>query len=212
MENFVNNWRMVLTLSAGATSLAVSLPDGIYRLTARDADSTRWEIMRAQVASGTATLERGIEGTADQEWPSGSVLYQSITAGTLEALAHSFTGQGDPNGVLIVPAGSHYLDNDSAAVWFCVYSDETAAVWERIQYQQPAFLVQNNLNFDFANDFEMLVGAGVTLSMLFSEPVYSNVTLAGTPRAFTTTTPVHARMKKTEDGAALIVTPVQLYT
>lgn len=166
MENFVNNWRIPLTLAAGATSLAVSLPDGLYRLTARDADATRFEIMLADVSSGAATLERALEDTADQEWPAGSLLYQSITAGTLLNLT--------------TPPSAGYIDT-------------TLGIGE----------VFNS---------EFIAASGINVQIGFSEPVYSNVPLAGSPRAFTTSGLSHVRLLKVDNAAALIVTPVQLYT
>lgn len=87
--NFVNNWSRPVTLAAGATTLALDLPDGSYRLTLADsaAAPTRWEIIDATVAASTATLTRAQEGTSDQAWPEGSVIYCSLTAGTLAQLA-----------------------------------------------------------------------------------------------------------------------------
>lgn len=86
--DFVNNWSRPVTLAAGATTLALDLPDGSYRLTLADspAAATRWEIIDAVVAAGGATLTRAQEGTADQAWPEGSVIYCALTAGTLAQL------------------------------------------------------------------------------------------------------------------------------
>lgn len=86
--DFVNNWSRPVTLAAGATSLALDLPDGTYRLTLTDSPSnaSAWEIVEAEVVGGAATLTRGLEGTADQSWSSGSVIYCSITAGVLADL------------------------------------------------------------------------------------------------------------------------------
>lgn len=87
--NFVNNWSRPVTLAAGATTLALDLPDGSYRLTLADsaAAPTRWEIIDATVAASTATLTRAQEGTSDQAWPEGSVIYCALTAGTIAQLA-----------------------------------------------------------------------------------------------------------------------------
>lgn len=87
MQNFINNWSALVSLSAGVTSLDVALPDGEYALTLSDSlglDATRWEIVAADVVSGVATLTRGQEGTADQSWPSGSYIYMAVTAAFLE--------------------------------------------------------------------------------------------------------------------------------
>lgn len=82
MPNFVNNWLRDITLAQGATSCPIDLPDGEYRLTLADAlaGATQWEIVDATVASGVATLVRAREGTADQLWSLGSVIYNAITA------------------------------------------------------------------------------------------------------------------------------------
>lgn len=82
--NFANNWIQGITLAPGATSAALDLPDGSYRLTLSDAAiATRWEIVDAVVATGVGTLTRAREGTTDQDWPAGSLIYGSITAGLL---------------------------------------------------------------------------------------------------------------------------------
>lgn len=87
--NYVNNWLRAIDLEQGATSCPLDLPDGEYRLTLADATSgaTRWEIVDAVVAAGSATLTRAREGTADQDWPTGSVIYCGLTAATLAALS-----------------------------------------------------------------------------------------------------------------------------
>lgn len=85
--NFANNWSREITLEAGATSAALDLPDGSYRLTCCDsAAATRWEVLGAEVVGGSATLTRGLEQTADQGWPAGSLIYCSVTAGLLDQL------------------------------------------------------------------------------------------------------------------------------
>jgi hypothetical protein len=84
--NFINNWQRSIALEAGATSAALDLPDGIYQLVLSDAlgaAATAWEIVRATVTGGTAALLRAQEGTADQVWPAGSVIYCSLTAGQI---------------------------------------------------------------------------------------------------------------------------------
>lgn len=86
--NYVNNWLRAIDLEQGATSCPLDLPDGDYRLTLADAaaGAARWEIVDAVVAAGSATLTRAREGTANQDWPTGSVIYCSLTAGQLSAL------------------------------------------------------------------------------------------------------------------------------
>jgi len=96
MQNFINNWAQPLELAPGVTVLATGLPNGTYRLTFSDAvgqAATRWEIAEAVVVSGSATLTRGVEGTLEQGWPAGSVMYISVTAGFLEGLQQAIAAQ-----------------------------------------------------------------------------------------------------------------------
>lgn len=92
--NYVNNWLREITLEQGATSCPLDLPDGEYRLTLADAaaGATRWEIVDAVVVSGSAALTRAVEGTTDQSWPAGSVIYCGLTAATLAALSSGGSG------------------------------------------------------------------------------------------------------------------------
>lgn len=94
---FINNWSRPVTLAAGATSLALDLPDGEYRLTLTDSQytPTAWEVVGATVVAGSATLDRGQEGTADQDWTAGSIIYCAVTAGLLADLfARLATAEG----------------------------------------------------------------------------------------------------------------------
>ena len=95
MYKFVNNYSEPVTLTASASTATLALPDGKYRLSIADAaqNATRWEIVDAAVVSGTATLTRALEGTAAQEWPASSVIYNTITAGIMEML---MAGGSDP--------------------------------------------------------------------------------------------------------------------
>lgn len=106
--NYANNWIRPITLGAGATSLALDLADGTYRLTLADsqAAATRWEIVDAEVEGGTATLTRGREGTLDQAWPEGSVIYNAVTAGGLTGIVSRIAaleagGGGGSGGAII---------------------------------------------------------------------------------------------------------------
>ncbi|MDL2200815.1 hypothetical protein QQF45_17375 [Halopseudomonas aestusnigri] len=88
MLKFVDNYLQPLTLAEGATAASLTLPDGEYVLTLADSQSaaTRWEIVRAVVTSGAAVLTRGQQGTTDQAWPAGSVIYCALTADTLNGM------------------------------------------------------------------------------------------------------------------------------
>lgn len=113
--NFINNYSQAVTLTTGATSLALSLPDGEYRLTLTDSESasTRWEIVGAVVVSGAATLQRGLEGTTDQPWPEGSVIYSALTAGLLQSIFDRLLPTGGATGQLL----SKLSDTDFAVEW-----------------------------------------------------------------------------------------------
>lgn len=84
---FINNYQQSVVLTPEATEMPLALPDGEYRLTLRDARSTRWEIIDANVHLGIGALQRGREGTVVQDWPFGSLLSCSVTAGWLNATA-----------------------------------------------------------------------------------------------------------------------------
>lgn len=89
MKKFINNYAEPVELSMEQPSVTLNLPDGEYRLTIADAatNATRWEIVDATVAGSVATLARGQEATASQEWPAGSVIYNALTAETLTSLS-----------------------------------------------------------------------------------------------------------------------------
>lgn len=86
--NYVNNWIQPISLAINAYDATLDLPDGNYQLTIANAacGATSWEIIQASVRSKAARLYRGLEGTEQKEWGSGSVIYCSITAGGLDAL------------------------------------------------------------------------------------------------------------------------------
>lgn len=88
MYKFINNYSEPIALTVDQTSAALALPDGKYRLTVADSPSaaTRWEIIDAVVSASAATLERAKEGTGAQEWPAGSVIYNALTAETLNSI------------------------------------------------------------------------------------------------------------------------------
>lgn len=91
---FVNNWRQQMALAQGAASAQLDLPDGEYVLVMSDAagaSATRWEYLRAVVVGGVGTLQRGQEGSEAQEWPAGSWVSCSLTAGTVQALFDAVT-------------------------------------------------------------------------------------------------------------------------
>src|SRR5690606_39168215 len=91
MLSFINNWARPMKLASGTETALRHLPDGEYRLTIADssAAASRWEIVRAEVDGGVATLQRGQEETLAQAWPEGSVIYCSVTAGAIKEIMES---------------------------------------------------------------------------------------------------------------------------
>lgn len=98
MLNFINNWARPIELASGTETALLDLPDGEYLLTIADSPTaaSRWEIVRAEVDGGVATLQRGQEETLAQAWPEGSVIYCSVTAGALNEIMQS--GGAAPGG------------------------------------------------------------------------------------------------------------------
>ena len=119
---YVNNYREAIELAAGATTAALSLPDGDYRLTLTSADGDRWEIVDASVVAGVATLVRAREGTMDQDWPAGSSIYCDVTAGQLNDLlariedlqqrVTALEGGSAPDGALADKSGNLLVDGE----------------------------------------------------------------------------------------------------
>ncbi len=153
MLTFVNNWLREISLPQGATACPLDLPDGEYRLTLADAASgaTRWEIADAVVLGGAATLVRAREGTADQEWPAGSVIYCDVTAETLASMASGGGGTDDTLVEMITeeahtsffgaPASAparvgqrclQMIDNGSACEWVAHTDWEQVLRWARL--------------------------------------------------------------------------------
>lgn len=113
---YINNYRELIELAQGATTVVLSLPDGEYRLTLTNAEGNAWEIVDATVASGSATLTRALEGTTSQAWPAGSSIYCAVTAGQLNALVARIValeqGGGLPAGVLTDSNGNALTDSN----------------------------------------------------------------------------------------------------
>lgn len=113
---FINNYLEPIELAQGATSAALSLPNGDYRLTLSDAARSSWEIVDAVVANGTAALTRAREGTADQDWPGGSVIFCAVTAGQLNSLLAQIDDIQARLAVLEQGAGNALTDSSGATL------------------------------------------------------------------------------------------------
>ena len=111
---YINNYLEPIELAQGATSAALNLPDGSYRLTLSDVARSRWEIVDAVVVNGTATLTRALESTADQIWPGGSVIYCAVTAGQLNALLTRIAAAEARIDALEQGAGNALIDSSGA--------------------------------------------------------------------------------------------------
>jgi hypothetical protein len=105
---YVNNWTTQLTagFSPGDTELPLSGPaldllaPGEYVLTlvnsANPIEQSAWEIVRVAVAGGSAVITlRGQEGTAEQAWLAGAVVYCAVTAGAMNQLFEDATSLND---------------------------------------------------------------------------------------------------------------------
>lgn len=166
--NFINNYSQPITLGPGDTSLALSLPDGEYRLTIADGASsaTRWEIVGAAVEDGTATLTRGLEGTPVQEWPDGSVIYGSITAGILQEIYERPVGApGEPWAVVGTTISvSRPLDLGDAGLFLPVDSTSLVelAVPAHADVNWPANC-EIHIQQIGAGQVELVADAGVTI-------------------------------------------------
>lgn len=137
---FVNNWRQQMALAQGAASAPLDLPDGEYVLVMSDAagaSATRWEYLRAVVAGGVGALERGQEGSDDQEWPAGSWVSCSLTAESVQALfdavadlqarVFALESASTPGVSVQVTAGRLDADQRYALGWL-VFPDNSGAV------------------------------------------------------------------------------------
>ncbi|PTQ70347.1 hypothetical protein [Pseudomonas sp. GV071] len=129
--NFINNYSASISLTLAATSLALALPDGNYRLTIADSviTPTRWEIVDAEVTAGTATLTRGQEGTTAQNWPVDSVIYNALTAGVLTDLfgrggSPTIVGDDYPASAPPVPGATFIYAASSGAVFIALGANE----------------------------------------------------------------------------------------
>lgn len=190
--NYVNNWQRPITLAAAATTAALDLPDGTYRLCISNADRSLFEVVDAVVVSGAATLSRGLEGTAAQEWAEGSLIYCSVTAGVLSGLgggAALATGIGSPEGVVVAPPGTFYINTDTDDAWVCATNDS----WYRVAYFEAAPIIASGSGFvgaGYAFHYRRVFAQGIYLSIESSMgDVYTNLplTVHGAGRRFTAT-------------------------
>lgn len=220
--NYVNNWQRPITLAAAATTAALDLPDGTYRLCISNADRSLFEVVDAAVVSGVATLSRGIEGTAAQEWAEGSLIYCSVTAGQLAGFAGKsvLTGNGIPSPLLIAAIGTFYLNLTDFTTWIAVEvypgSEGDEVYWIQFQYESglPEISAGGTfatLGFDFEQEFVMLVGDTIRFNASIAT-IYTSATLAsdGSDRTYTAVdSPVHIKLCRYLSGDALfIATPL----
>jgi hypothetical protein len=128
---FVNNWLSQISAALGVNDTTLSLPqaaadrltDGEYLLTLVDstipAEQSAWEIVKATAAGGSITLERGQEGSRQQEWPLGTVIFCGVTAGTLAQIGAGGGGGGGAIPARVVMMESHLQISmdDQVTMW-----------------------------------------------------------------------------------------------
>ena len=202
---FINNWQRPIVLGELEDSAALDLPDGSYRLTISNGELV--EIVDAEVTSGTAALQRGVEGTTPQEWPEGSVIYASVTAEMYRRMA-GLSGEGDPNGVVTANPAALYFDTLTFAPWVC----EMGSSWIRLEIAQDVFPVSGG-TFDLIapvnGDFVVMDGVVVTLN---APVVHSNVPLSGSPLSMTASGAMLLSVRSVFGGGlTLLATPVTAY-
>lgn len=127
---YINNWiaQLVEPLPAGWDSLPVpqdrltqlmSLQPGEeFRLTVTQSQDplsqSRFEVLSlTKNSSGALVLGRGKEGTDDQVWPVGSVVFAGVTAGMLQSIGDSISGAATASGSMLA------LNSETARTWLC---------------------------------------------------------------------------------------------
>ena len=94
--DFINNWQTALVDDL-PSSEGVPLPvpsdqlarlEGNYLITLTDGGAV--EIIEYSRASGLVT-QRELEGTQQQAWPAGTLIYAAVTAGQLNAIIGTLT-------------------------------------------------------------------------------------------------------------------------
>lgn len=192
--NYVNNWLRAIDLEQGATSCPLDLPDGEYRLTLADAaaGATRWEIVDAVVAAGSATLTRAREGTADQDWPTGSVIYCSVTAEALEQMSAG-GGASTVQGRALMDA-YFSLDNSTFAVpagTGAVYADQDDDPPDELVFVLPELPISDTyevpMEFDIDVEQETPVRFEFDATLQALELPWFTVFYAGETPSFATT-------------------------
>lgn len=93
MREFINNWSTTLSADLLIDATSCEVPEieadklvgaGHYLLTLDDGATV--EIIKAtSITAGTITIERGQEGTAAADWPTGTVIEARVTAGDMVA-------------------------------------------------------------------------------------------------------------------------------
>lgn len=122
---FINNWATTLTADLAALDDVLPIPpdaankldlSGVYWLTLADAEQSKWEIV--EVSAGLA-IQRGKDGAAPQDWPAGTAVYATVTAGHLTNILNRLAaleagGGGTPaGGALADDSGSTLTDENS---------------------------------------------------------------------------------------------------
>lgn len=208
---FINNWQQEVVLSDSADSADLDLPDGRYRLVVRDDERTRFEVVDAQVADGSATLARGRESSDVQDWPAGSVIYCALTAEQISNLS-GLSGEGSPQGVVVAPQNTTYIDELDGTLWVCVWSDGESADWLAQAMRDVVSPIGGVLSLSIPVDGEWLLMSGAAIEFTFGDVIYANTPLSGTPRRIDSAGVTHIRGRQVDGGGMLLVaTPLTEY-
>lgn len=208
---FVNNWQQDIILSDSAESADLDLPDGRYRLVVRDDERTRFEVVDALVAGGSATLARGQEDSESQDWPAGSVIYCALTAGQITNLS-GLAGEGSPQGVVVAPQNTTYIDELDGTLWVCVWSDGESSDWLPQAMRDIVSPVGSLLSLGIPVDGEWLLMPGAAVEFTFVDAIYANTPLSGAPRRIDSAGVTHIRGRQVDGGGMLLVaTPLTEY-
>lgn len=210
-HRFINNWQQDIVLSDSAESADLDLPDGRYRLVVRDEERTRFEVVDALVADGSATLARGLEGSEAQDWPADSVIYCALTAGQITSLS-GLAGEGSPQGVVVAPQNTTYIDELDGTLWVCVWSDGESSDWSQQAMRDIVSPVGSVLSLGIPVDGEWLLMSGAAIEFTFGDVIYANTPLSGTPRRIDSAGVTHIRGRQVDGGGMLLVaTPLTEY-
>lgn len=242
MQLFINNWASALTLPATASAvelsvdpaaadLLVGLGSDHYLLTLAVTDEAgaevAWEIVRVTGKDGgVLDVARAQEGTTALDLAAGTLISARLTADVMASVisqlaglgggAHVFSGYGDPNGVVVAPAGSHYVDlDDGDVVWLAGWSDGSSTDWIGLSAEYPAVYIGSS--YGWSGDlpkysYELYFESGAVMSFDTGLEILANFTMdeSGPIRSYTVPQKSLVRFQAASSGQLLVtLTPLQ---